>query len=89
MGDAGSRLVYPTVSQIVDANRALIAHSGGSFAPPDNLMARGSLEHVLTAISQPVYGHHLYPSLYDKVAGVCSTIIRDHAFWDRNKRTGV
>jgi len=88
--NSGKRIILPTIEEVIEANRLLIERTGGSFTPPDNLINASSLKWALEIIQHPfVFGHNLYPSLSEKAALLCWTIINDHTFVDGNKRTGM
>jgi death on curing protein len=89
MGCAGSEIVYPSEEQICYVNRRMIQTSGGLFVPPDNLIDRASLSYILDAITAPVFGREMYPSLIDKAAALLFYIISRHVFFDGNKRTAA
>jgi death on curing protein len=88
--NSGKRITLPTIEEVVEANRLLIEKTGGSFTPPDNLINASSLKWALEIIQHPfIFRKNLYPSLPDKAALLCWTIINDHVFFDGNKRTGM
>jgi|Deesub1362A_J573_1020465.scaffolds.fasta_scaffold18070_2 death-on-curing protein len=89
MEEIGPEIAYPTIEQIIDANRRLIKESGGSFTRPTNLRNRQSLEYILDAIAFPLFGTELYPSIKEKAAALAHRIITAHVFMDGNKRTGI
>ena len=84
-----SEIVYPTLTQVVEVNRRMIAMSGGYFYPPDNLQNRDPLAYILDAVQYPVFGVHLFPTLMEKAAALGYEIIASHVFFDGNKRTGI
>jgi len=84
-----SEIVYPTLDQIVDVNRQMLDQSGGYFVPPDNLRNRNSLEYILAAIANPVFGTNIFITPTEKAAGLAHEIITAHVFFDGNKRTGM
>lgn len=65
-----SEIAYPTLAQIVEVNRRMIATSGGYFCPPDNLQNRDPLAYILDAVQHPVFGVHLFPTLSEKAAAL-------------------
>lgn len=44
---------------------------------------------MLEAIQYPIFQRELYPTLHEKAAALCWFIIKDHIFFDGNKRTGI
>jgi death-on-curing protein len=89
MEEPGRQITFPALQQIVEVNRRMIEVSGGSFVPPDNLRNRGSLEYILEAIAEPVFGVHQFQSMKEKAAALGHAIISRHVFVDGCKRTGV
>ncbi len=86
----GGALQVLTDSDIVEINRRMIKHFGGSFYEGDNnLLNPGSLEHVLEEIQGSLFGKEPFPSLFEKAAAICCRIIQNHVFHDGNKRTGM
>jgi death-on-curing protein len=78
------------VADITEINRRIIEEFGGFFVEiDDNLLSRGSLEHVLDEIQGAVFGYEPYPTLVEKAAALSWRIIRGHVFHDGNKRTGM
>lgn len=89
MEEPSPEVVYPTLDQIVNVNRRMIEVSGGSFAPPTNLLNRSSLEYILMAVSRPIFGRELFNTLKEKAAALAFEIIASHIFADGNKRTAI
>lgn len=59
------------------------------FEGNNNLLHESSLDYVLEAIQFPIFHLDLYPTLIEKAAALCWFIIKDHVFFDGNKRTGI
>ena len=79
-----------TIAEIVKINRDQIESTGcGFFIKPDNFHNKSSLEYALTAVTQTIFGQHLYPTIIDKAAFLGWEIMRRHIFHDGNKRTGM
>ena len=89
MEEPSPEIAYPTIEQVIDVNRRMIKTSGGSFAPPENLRNRNSLEYILDAINRPILGEYLFLSLKEKAAALAYETISSHVFFDGNKRTGI
>lgn len=75
-----------TAEACMDAVERLRASVGGSelFGKQRN----GSFEGDLSAIFQSFDGEELYPSVQEKAANLLYFIIKDHPFYDGNKRIG-
>jgi death-on-curing protein len=67
----------------------MIEASGGYFSPPDNLRNRESLEYILDAIENPIFGTCIFPTITEKAAALAHNIIVSHVFFDGNKRTAM
>ena len=76
-----------TVEMCVEAVEQLRANVGGS-----DLFGKersGSFEGSLNAIFQSFEGKELYPSTQEKAANLLYFVIKDHPFYDGNKRIGA
>ena len=80
-------MIYPNREHIIRLNYQIITTSKGLFIPPNNLINPDSLEWVLNTIQYPLFDS--YPTIEEKSALLCWTIIRSHIFNDGNKRTGM
>jgi death-on-curing protein len=56
---------------------------------PDLLADFGLLEAAVLRPQQSVFGSDAYPDMHTKAAAMMHSLIRNHAFIDGNKRTGV
>lgn len=59
-----------------------------SFGGADGVRDMGSLESALARPFQAFSGEELYPTIFEKAAAICESIIVNHLFVDGNKRTG-
>jgi death-on-curing protein len=75
---------FLTVGEVIDLHRALIAQSGGSQGIRD-------LRLLDSALGQPKAtfdGEDLHPTLTEKAAALCVSLVQNHPFVDGNKRVG-
>ncbi|MCA1604421.1 MAG: type II toxin-antitoxin system death-on-curing family toxin [Acidobacteria bacterium] len=72
---------YLTVSEVLLVNEQEVG--------PDLLADFGLLEAAILRPQQSVFGSDAYPDMHTKAAAMMHSIIRNHAFIDGNKRTGV
>lgn len=75
---------YPTLEQVIDLHRLVIAQTGGSTGLRD-------LNALESAIAQPMMtfdGVDLYPTLAAKAGALAHSLIQNHPFIDGNKRIG-
>lgn len=57
--------------------------------PLHNFLHEKNLDYLLEAVQAELFGTPLYPTIPDKAAVYCFTIISNHIFSDGNKRTGL
>ena len=77
-------MYYISLDAVLALHRRIIQTSGGSAGIRD----QGGLE---SAIAQPLMtfgGQDLYPTVIEKAAALCFSLIRNHPFVDGNKRVG-
>jgi death-on-curing protein len=74
-----------TTAQILLLHQDLIDETGGM----DGLRDVGLLDSALNAPFQTFDLQPLYPSVQQKAARLCHSIINDHPFIDGNKRIGI
>jgi death-on-curing protein len=75
---------YLTLSEVLELHRRVIEQTGGADGVRD-------LAGVESAVVQPQMtfdGDELYPSLIDKAAALCFSLVMNHPFVDGNKRIG-
>ncbi|QDV41284.1 Toxin Doc [Stieleria neptunia] len=73
-----------TLSEVLELHRRVIEQTGGAGGVRD-------LAGVEFAVVQPQMtfdGDELYPSLIDKAAALCFSLVMNHPFVDGNKRIG-
>lgn len=75
---------YLTLAEVLDLHRLVIEATGGA----DGIRDLGALESALAQPKATFDMNDLYPSLVDKAAALCFSIVQGHAFIDGNKRTG-
>ena len=73
---------YLTLEQIINAHQILLKRYGGS----DGIRDRGLLESAVHRPQAVVFGKDAYPTLFDKAAVICHSLLFNHAFVDGNKR---
>ena len=71
--------------QILLLHEQLIAETGGS----SGLRDEGMLDSALNAPFQTFGGEDVYPSLQQKAARLCFSLVKNHPFVDGNKRIGA
>lgn len=75
---------FLTVAEIIELHQRVILQSGGSYGVRD-------LGMVESAVAQPQMafaGQDLYPTLEEKAAALCFSLVMNHPFVDGNKRIG-
>ena len=75
---------YLSLSQILFLHKRLIEQSGGTSGTLD----QNALESALAQPKMTFEGKELYPTLAEKAAALCYSLISNHPFVDGNKRIG-
>lgn len=74
-----------SVWHLMRMHEMLCAMTGNEPALRD----RGLLESALYSVEQTFMGEPLYPTVLERGARLCFSLIKNHAFVDANKRIGV
>lgn len=75
---------YLTLGEVLELHRRILESSGGATGLRD----LGALE---SSVAQPrisVGGEDAYPTLVEKAAALCFSLVQNHPFVDGNKRIG-
>jgi len=75
---------YLTISEVEELHRLALEHSGGA----DGIRDRGGLESAVAQPAMTFSGQDLYPTLVEKAAAICFSLVMNHPFIDGNKRAG-
>ena len=75
---------FLTLEEALQMHDRIIRHTGGARGTLD----LGLLESALGQCRMAFGGQESYPSLAEKAAALCFSIVRNHPFVDGNKRTG-
>lgn len=75
---------FLTSEEVVLLHSHIIEQSGGAAG----ILDLGLLESALAQCRISFGGRDLYPSLAEKAAAICFSIVRNHPFIDGNKRVG-
>jgi len=73
---------YLTLAEVLELHRMLIEQSGGAVGLRD----LGALESAVVQPRMTFGGTDLYPSLVEKAAALCFSLVKNHPFKDGNKR---
>ena len=74
-----------TVEQVIELHRKLIQATGGL----DGVKDAGLIESSLSSAFNAYFGVDHYPSIEEKAARLCYSLVNNHAFFDGNKRIGI
>lgn len=74
-----------TVEQVIELYTRLIQATGGL----DGVRDVGLIESSLSSAFSTYFGVEKYPSIEEKAARLCYSLVNNHAFLDGNKRIGV
>ncbi len=75
---------FLTLGEVLQLHKRIIEQSGGA----DGVIDLGLLESAIGQSRMSFGGEEFYPSLVEKAAALCFSIISNHPFVDGNKRTG-
>jgi death on curing protein len=75
---------FLTLDEVLRLHVRIIEQSGGSRG----ILDLGLLESALGQCRISFGGQEVYPSLAEKAAALCFSIVQNHPFVDGNKRTG-
>ncbi len=75
---------YLTLREVLELYYKIMERTGGSTGV-QNL---GALESALAQPRMSFAGEELYPTLIEKASALGFTLIKNHPFWDGNKRIG-
>lgn len=75
---------FLTLEEVVRLHKLIIEQSGGAAG----IIELGLLESALGQCRMSFGNRELYPSITEKAAAMCFSIVRNHPFVDGNKRTG-
>lgn len=75
---------YLSFAEVVELHRRVIEASGGSYGLRD----LGALESAVAQPRMSFGGEDLYPSMAEKAAALCFSLVMNHPFLDGNKRVG-
>jgi death-on-curing protein len=73
-----------SLAEVIDLHRMVIEQAGGS----PGLRDLGALESAVAQPRMTFGGNDLYPSLIEKSAALCFSLVNNHPFVDGNKRVG-
>jgi death-on-curing protein len=75
---------YLTLGEVVELHQRLLQATGGAPGIRDS----GALESAVAQPKATFGGADLYPTLAEKAAALCSSLVQGHPFVDGNKRVG-
>ncbi len=75
---------FLTVREVLELHEKIIAQSGGD----SGLRLQALLDASVEQCKQTFDGHDLYPTLHEKAASLCFSMVKNHPFVDGNKRIG-
>lgn len=70
-------------------NRLSVTLSGGMGATGNNIRPGQSLGFIDTIQSNSLFGQTVYPDIFHRAAGYFFHIVKNHVFFDGNKRTAL
>lgn len=76
---------YFSIEYVLKLHDKLIKATGGASEIRDIELLKSSMENSKSTFA----GKDLYPTIEDKCANICYSMISNHAFVDGNKRIGI
>ena len=76
---------FLTTSQVLFIHDQMVKRFGGSYGIQD----MGLIESAVARPQATFGGKYLYVSIYDKVASLLQSLLKNHPFVDGNKRTAL
>ncbi len=77
-------MYYISMDEVLVLHQHIIETSGGSIG----LLNRSGLESAVEQPRMTFDGQDLYPTVVEKAAALCFSLIQNHPFIDGNKRVG-
>ena len=74
-----------STDQIVELHSQLISASGGT----DGVRDLGLIESAIASAFGTYFGVDQYPTIEEKAARLCYSLVKNHGFIDGNKRIGI
>ena len=74
---------------VVAINQVCVNISGGTLIEGNNIRRGQSLSFVDHIFYNEIFGQQLYANIYERAAAYLFYIVKNHAFIDGNKRTGL
>lgn len=75
---------YLTLSEVLTLHRLALERFGGA----NGIRDQGGLESALAQPAMTFSGQDLYPTVVEKAAVLCFSLVMNHPFLDGNKRVG-
>lgn len=78
-------MILLNIAEVVKLHSKLINKTGGS----DGIRDMNMLESAVASVEARFGGYEKYPTIEEKAARLCFSLISNHAFIDGNKRIGI
>ena len=75
---------FLSLGEVVTLHQAILEQSGGAVGIRDLAMLESALAQPMATFDRV----ELYPNLTSKAAALCFSLVRNHPFFDGNKRVG-
>jgi len=75
---------YLTLNEVLELHQRVIEQTGGPAAVRDF----GALQSAVAQPRMSFGGADLYPTIQEKAAAICLSLVKNHPFLDGNKRVG-
>lgn len=84
-----NNMKYVNKQMVVVINKMAVALTGGSNLSQNNIRSGQSLGFIERLHTNEVFGEIIYPDIFHQAAAYMFYIIKNHIFFDGNKRTGL
>lgn len=77
-------MCHISIDEVLELHRRIVETSGGSMG----VLNYSGLESAVEQPRMTAFGQDLYPTVVEKAAALCFSLINNHPFIDGNKRVG-
>ncbi|MFC1851452.1 type II toxin-antitoxin system death-on-curing family toxin [candidate division CSSED10-310 bacterium] len=82
-------MFYVNKKMVLVINKMVIELSGGSATVGNNIRLGQNLSFIDHIYNNSIFGMAIYSDIFHQAAAYMFYIIKNHIFWDGNKRTGL
>jgi len=84
------KIEFLSEEDLITINRYMILKFGGRYEHlTKNILNHNSLRYVLESVQSRIFGREIHVTIFEKAAAYAFNAIKNHIFYDGNKRTGI